>query len=234
MCVEEKRENVFNLVGQASNVLVACIVLFVANYTAFVEHCKEMTTTKWQASLMPMLQQRLTSPGWEGASHDGVLFSFTGSVDAEMIHHLIQMVERTLNHSGGSRKEAKRVLYVVIEAVQNVLHHGFIDDEGEILLFLTVEKTPLGFQVHCGNMMEGELADELGVKIADVNNMDHSTLRKAYIDVLCQGDADSVRGNAGLGLLSMAKRAAGPIEFLIENDSEGGLKMFTLTVTIKR
>lgn len=191
-----------------------------------------MNTTKWQASLMPVLQERLAAR--ECASNGGVLFSFTGAVDAEMIPHLIPMVERSLNHSGGSRKEVKRVMNVVIESVQNVLHHGYIDDEGEILLYLTVEQTPLGFQVHCGNLMEQEACDMLCDRVAEVNGMDRALLRKTYIDVLCAGEADALRGNAGLGLISMAKRAAGPLEYLVENHSECGLQLFTLTTTIKR
>ena len=191
-----------------------------------------MNTTKWQASLMPVLQERLAAR--ECASNGGVLFSFTGAVDAEMIPHLIPMVERSLNHSGGSRKEVKRVMNVVIESVQNVLHHGYIDDEGEILLYLTVEQTPLGFQVHCGNLMEQEACDVLCDRVAEVNGMDRALLRKTYIDVLCAGEADALRGNAGLGLISMVKRAAGPLEYLVENHSECGLQLFTLTTTIKR
>ena len=191
-----------------------------------------MNTTKWQASLMPVLQERLAAR--ECASNGGVLFSFTGAVDADMIPHLIPMVERSLNHSGGSRKEVKRVMNVVIESVQNVLHHGYIDDEGEILLYLTVEQTPLGFQVHCGNLMEQEACDMLCDRVAEVNGMDRALLRKTYIDVLCAGEADALRGNAGLGLISMAKRAAGPLEYLVENHSECGLQLFTLTTTIKR
>ena len=191
-----------------------------------------MNTTKWQASLMPVLQERLAAR--ECASNGGVLFSFTGAVDADMIPHLIPMVERSLNHSGGSRKEVKRVMNVVIESVQNVLHHGYIDDEGEILLYLTVEQTPLGFQVHCGNLMEQDACDVLCDRVAEVNGMDRALLRKTYIDVLCAGEADALRGNAGLGLISLAKRAAGPLEYLVENHSECGLQLFTLTTTIKR
>ena len=191
-----------------------------------------MNTTKWQASLMPVLQERLAAR--ECAANGGVLFSFTGAVDADMIPHLIPMVERSLNHSGGSRKEVKRVMNVVIESVQNVLHHGYIDDEGEILLYLTVEQTPLGFQVHCGNLMEQEACNMLCDRVAEVNGMDRALLRKTYIDVLCAGEADALRGNAGLGLISMAKRAAGPLEYLVENHSECGLQLFTLTTTIKR
>ena len=191
-----------------------------------------MNTTKWQASLMPVLQERLAAR--ECASNGGVLFSFTGAVDADMIPHLIPMLELSLNHSGGSRKEVKRVMNVVIESVQNVLHHGYIDDEGEILLYLTVEQTPLGFQVHCGNLMEQEACDVLCDRVAEVNGMDRALLRKTYIDVLCAGEADALRGNAGLGLISMAKRAAGPLEYLVENHSECGLQLFTLTTTIKR
>ena len=80
--------------------------------------------------------------------------------------------------------------------------------------------------------MDGSSAEELGQHIGDLNNMSKAELRKAYIDVLCQGEQHPERGNAGLGLLSIAKRTDGPIEFLVEpHPSE--LELITLTMTIK-
>ena len=162
----------------------------------------------------------------------GVLVSYAGTVDGDMIHNLVELTERSLSHSGSSRKEAKRVLFVLIETVQNVLHHGHIDNNGEIVLYLTVEHTPLGMQVHCGNLIDRETSKELSDRLGELNAMDHAALRKSYVDALCQGTIDSMRGNAGLGLISMAKRSKGPIEFQSEPHDDD-LDLFQLTVTIR-
>jgi len=196
-----------------------------------------MATSRRHTALLSSLQQRLqASPLCETtagrASSFGVMMSYTGTVDGDMIHHLVQLAERSLSHSGSSRKEVKRVLYVLIEAVQNVLHHGHIDNKGEIVLYLTVEHTPLGTQVHCGNLIDKETAKELSERLGELNAMDHAALRRSYVDALCQGTIDSMRGNAGLGLISMAKRSKGPIEFQ-SHPHDDELDIFQLTVTIR-
>jgi len=205
------------------------------NYRLFVDDFKRMTR-KASISLVPLLQQRLQAPAMpkaQAGSAFGVVLSFAGTVDGDMIPHLIQLAERALSQIGSSRKETKRAMEVLIEAVQNVIHHGHIDEHGDSSVFLTVEHTPLGIQLHCGNLMDESSAHDLGGRIGHLNNLSHAELRKAYIDVLCQGDQNPERGNAGLGLISMAKRTEGPVEFLIEPHASG-LQLVTLTSTIKR
>jgi len=205
------------------------------HYRQFVDTYIQMTR-KGHISLVPLLQQRLHAPAKPPTSAGrayGVILSFAGIVDGDMSAHLLHMAERALTHTGASRREIKRAMSVLIETVQNVIHHGYIDEDGESSLFLTLENTPLGIQLHCGNMMDHPTAQELGQRIGDLNNLSHAELRKSYIDVLCQGEQHPERGNAGLGLISIAKRTEGPIEYLVE-PHESGLQLVTLTSTIKR
>ena len=81
--------------------------------------------------------------------------------------------------------------------------------------------------------MNDDEASMLSNRIAELNNLSHAELRKLYIEVLCDGPQESHRGNAGLGLISIAKRASGPIEFLQELHSSG-LTLVTLTTTVRR
>ena len=188
-------------------------------------------------SLLPNLHRRLNAVdahlSEEKGGELGVILSYTGLVDSEMIPHFIQLAERALHHSTRTRKEVKRAMAVLIECLQNVIHHGHIDEQGESALFLTMENTPLGYQLHCGNLMNEDDAEMLSGRIAELNNLSHAELRKLYIDVLCDGPQDSSRGNAGLGLISIAKRAAGPIEFFQE-PHPSGLTLVTLTTTVRR
>jgi hypothetical protein len=64
-----------------------------------------------------------------------------------------------------------------------------------------------------------------------VNGMTHDELRKAYVETLCQGEL-SMRGGAGLGLISMAKKAEGALNYQFEEHGNQ-LFLFTLGVLVK-
>ena len=96
-------------------------------------------------SLLPSLRERLRRdsavPASPSSSGMGVLLSYTGLVDGDMIAHLVQLAERALHHSPRTRKEVKRATFVLIEAVQTC-STGHIDERGDITLYLTLENTP--------------------------------------------------------------------------------------------
>jgi hypothetical protein len=128
-------------------------------------------------------------------------------------------------------KRSRRVGHVLIEALQNISRHGWVDVQGETPFFLTLEQTPLGFQIQTGNIVDFDMASELRQRLAAVNGMSRDELRKAYVETLCEGEL-SERGGAGLGLLSMAKRSEGPLNYqFAECGSE--LFLFTLSVLVR-
>jgi hypothetical protein len=57
-------------------------------------------------------------------------------------------------------------------------------------------------------------------------------LRKAYIETLCNGEL-SDKGGAGLGLLSLAKKASGPIEYRFDSQ-DNERELFTLIITVQQ
>jgi hypothetical protein len=184
-----------------------------------------------QSTLMRELQSRLHCISDTHNNSLGVLVSYTGPLHEESGDAILLLTESAVAQSGAARKEMKRVCNVLIECTQNVHRHGWIDENGEIMLYLTIEHTPVGFQIQCGNIIDLDMAATLRSKLNNVNGMDHFELRKHYIEVLCEAGV-SEKGGAGLGLMSMAKRCAGPIEYeLTEQDND--LLLFTLTATVK-
>lgn len=161
----------------------------------------------------------------------GVLLTYTGNLDSAVTEALLILAERSVLTTGGTRKQSRRIGNVLIEALQNVIRHGWIDADGENQLFLTLELTPLGYQIHTGNLVDFEMAAELRERIAHVNGMTHDELRKAYVETLCQGEL-SMRGGAGLGLISMAKKAEGALNYQFEEHGNQ-LFLFTLGVLVK-
>lgn len=165
-----------------------------------------------------------------GEDRFGTLLSYIGPVDSAGMEGLLALAEKSAAASGG-RTMMKRIGNVLIECLQNVMRHGLIEGDGFTQLYLTLESTPVGFQVQCGNMVDSEMRQHLTERLIDINSMDEDSLRKTYIETLCNGQL-SDKGGAGLGLLSLAKKATGPIDFRFESH-EDGRELFTLIVTIR-
>ena len=161
----------------------------------------------------------------------GTLLSYIGPVDSAGMEGLLALAEKGAAAAGG-RAMKKRIGNVLIECLQNVMRHGLIESDGFTQLYLTLESTPLGFQIQCGNMVDTEMRSLLSERLNDINGMDVDALRKAYIETLCNGQL-SDKGGAGLGLLSLAKKASGPIGYRFDFQQEGR-ELFTLIVTIRQ
>ena len=163
-------------------------------------------------------------------SKGGVLLTYAGELDNETIEHLLELAERTVSHTGGKQKLKRRVGSVLIECLQNVIHHGWVEQTGETSLYLTLELTPLGYQIQCGNIVDLAMSASLREKLAALNNMSRDELRKAYVETLC-GVEISETGGAGLGLIVMARKTKGPLDFQFEPQHDDKF-LFTLSALV--
>ena len=161
----------------------------------------------------------------------GVLLSFSGELTPLSTDAIMMLAENALKTRGAKRKEQHRMSSVLIECLQNVSRHGWIDDDGKLHLYLTIDSTPLGFQIQAGNMVDFDMAATLRSNLSEVNGMTHEELRVRYVECLFNNEW-SEKGGAGLGLLSMAKKANGPLDYqFLELDS--GMHLFTLGILLK-
>jgi hypothetical protein len=176
------------------------------------------------------MQQRLQERAGSGMGM-GLLVSYTGNLNPEVSDALLVLSEQAVATAGSPLKRRRRVGHVLIEALQNVSRHGWIDHDGETPLFMTLEQTPLGFQIETGNIVDFDMASSLRERLASVNGMSREELRKAYVEKLCEGEL-SERGGAGLGLLSMAKRSQGPLNYQFA-EFGSDLFLFTLAVLVR-
>ena len=116
-----------------------------------------------KSALLHEMQQHL----WEKplpSGGSGVIMSYTGVLNHDAFSALIGLSEQAVHSSTSHRKITRRVVSVLIESLQNVSRHGHIDDKGDIHLYLTIESTPLGFHVQCGNWVDFDMAAVLRLR----------------------------------------------------------------------
>jgi hypothetical protein len=75
------------------------------------------------------------------------------------------------------------------------------------------------------------MAAVLRSRLSEVNGLTHGELRVKYVDALCQNEL-SEKGGAGLGLLSMAKKTNGPLDYHFKEIKEE-MFLFTLAIMVK-
>ncbi|MDE0980015.1 MAG: SiaB family protein kinase [Flavobacteriales bacterium] len=183
-----------------------------------------------QTQLLQELQHAFKQQ--DGVNQDGnVLLGYSGELHSAVSDSLLLLTENAVVGAGASRKKMHRIGSVLIECLQNVSRHGWINDEGKLDLYLTVELTPLGFQIQCGNLVDIEMAAELRSRLSEVNGLTHEELRVRYVEALCQSEL-SKKGGAGLGLLSMAKKTNGPLDYHFK-EIQQEMYLFTLAVMVK-
>jgi hypothetical protein len=73
-------------------------------------------------------------------------------------------------------------------------------------------KTPEGYTVSTGNVMESAQVPELRKRLRQINNLDPEQVRQVYRQML---DASKIsdKGGAGLGLIEMAKKTGNKLDF---------------------
>lgn len=161
----------------------------------------------------------------------GVLLSFSGYLNTAVHDALMLIAENALQGAGAKRKLVNRICSALVESLQNVSRHGWVNDAGNIQLYLTLEQTPLGFQIRSGNLVDFDMAADLRTNLSEVNGLTHEALRVRYVERLCNNDW-SEKGGAGLGLISMAKKSNGPLDYQFEELGDN-MFLFTLAVMVK-
>lgn len=137
-----------------------------------------------------------------------VVFAFQGRMDHEQVERLVGEAEHSsLAHEDGVAPR-KRMMNVLVEALENVHHHSLASHR-EAAFALLVRDTK-GFRLAFGNAVPLAMAALITHRVGILNEMDEADLKEHYLKLL-SNSARSEHGGAGLGLLTMARKSTKPI-----------------------
>jgi hypothetical protein len=75
------------------------------------------------------------------------------------------------------------------------------------------------YLLYSGNLILSEMVKPIRERIAQLMELDATALRKLYIEILCNEEY-SAQGGAGLGLVTIMKRAENHVNFDIDTIDE--------------
>lgn len=137
-----------------------------------------------------------------------VVFAHAGPLSHDEVTLLTGEAERYALAREEGVALRKRLLSVLVEGLENVYHHA-LAVEGRAA-FAILMRSEAGYRFAFGNGTHMVTALKLAQRVEVLNEMDEVDLKEHYLRLLAL-DARSEHGGAGLGLLTMARRAGRPM-----------------------
>lgn len=140
-----------------------------------------------------------------------VVLAFSGLLDQRILVSLSESLSNRLAALNVSEDRAHAVHEVLVEQVQNVLHHGDPGAGGPAAgMCLVLRDGDLGFEVSTGNFVSKPRFRELEQFVEELNGMTPEQLTGRFHATGKQGRMRS-DGSSRLGLLQMARKSRSPL-----------------------
>lgn len=168
---------------------------------------------------------------YEKMTREKVLILQKGDFSQDAVLPLIQLFENNLNLRDEHIGLAKRVLYILIEMLQNMTRHAETISSIREGIFLITEPSVKAFEISTGNYISSSDAEQLKKQLDEIAEMDKISLSKKYKQKLMEDDDTSGHKGAGLGLIELCRHSSEKINYDIR-PLENGLSFFSLHVKV--
>ena len=144
-------------------------------------------------------------------------YGYRGLFTNEVSDGLIEFANGLFDQSEINKKLRKRVVYIMVECVQNITRHQEMPEEekkGKDGIFLIQSVGDL-FNITQGNMVLNDKIEPLSQKLDNINHLSLDELKDLYAITLSDSEF-SEKGGAGLGLIEIARKSGNKIAYRFE------------------
>lgn len=135
-----------------------------------------------------------------------IICNHLGTFSQSMLISIVSLIERALNSYGESDRLKKRLIYIVIECVQNIIYHSNKQSDNHQLAYLVLAKNDKGYVLYSSNSMEVSYVNDLVIKLDELLKVKPDILSKVFTKKISNPNIDeSNRG--GIGLLTMIEKS---------------------------
>ncbi len=160
-----------------------------------------------------------------------LMLAYDGVLNTETISKLESEVESKILEKGFPKTVVKKVFFICVESLQNMLIHGHKDDVGAQHNFFILNSTSKSVKVITANLVSNTAIEKLSADISTINSFnDPAELKTFYLEHL-ENNELSDKGGAGLGFITIAMKSGNKLNTSFEpiNDKRS---LFLMEVTI--
>lgn len=148
-----------------------------------------------------------------------IICQHLGTFSQSILISIVSLVEHTLVQNGEFSHLQKRLTYLVIEAIQNIMYHSNKLPDANQLAYIIVKKNKLGYTIYSSNSLETKNIYSLEKKLDEFLSVKKDILSKLFAKKI-QTPTINESGHGGLGLLTMIRKAGKGFKYEITKVSE--------------
>lgn len=159
------------------------------------------------------------------------IYFYQGSIQGREVETILHDIEKISAQYNVHSALWKKVYIVVVELISNIERHATVQPEAKNS-YIQIEQQGRYIFVEAGNVVQNKEVNALQTRIEKVHkqaNYDH--LKQYYLDKVVSADI-SVKGGAGLGIITMAKICRNAFTYNIR-PLKGSLSFFTIRIKLE-
>jgi hypothetical protein len=160
-----------------------------------------------------------------------VLLAYDGVLNIDTISRLETEVESKVTSMAIAKGPLKKIFFISVEALQNMLIHGGKDDHGHQHNYFILSKNHTKVEIITANLVSNTIIPKLTADVERLNSFqDPAELKSYYMEHLEKNEI-SDKGGAGLGFITIAMKSGNKLgyEFNKINDD---ISLFFLKSTV--
>jgi hypothetical protein len=156
----------------------------------------------------------------EAKSNRKVLVHYNGDLNQDQITRLESDVENSIINIAVPKSPMKKIFFISVETLQNMLIHGHKDNEGHQHNYFIVAKNGTKVEITSANLIANASVEGLSEQIGRINDFeDEKALKQYYMDHLANNEI-SEKGGAGLGFITIAMKSGNKLKITFEKINE--------------
>lgn len=165
------------------------------------------------------------------AKDEAVLVSHIGELSQSVISNLESSVEEKVSSLEIPKGPLKKIFFISVETLQNMLIHGHKNNSGEQHNFFILYKNGVKMYVVSANLVANSAIPALEKQISTINSFDDEKALKAYYLEHLENNTMSEKGGAGLGFITIGMKSGNKLEMDFKKINDD-FSLFTLTSAI--
>lgn len=160
-----------------------------------------------------------------------VLLAYDGVLNVDTISRLESEVETKVTALAIPKGPLKKIFFISVEALQNMLIHGGKDAMGHQHNYFILSKNQSKVEIVTANLVSNASIDKLKSDVERLNSFtDPADLKNYYMEHLEKNEI-SDKGGAGLGFITIAMKSGNKLGFEFDKISDS-LSLFMLKSTV--
>ncbi|MCF6366122.1 MAG: SiaB family protein kinase [Bacteroidales bacterium] len=149
----------------------------------------------------------------KSVDEDYIEYVYRGNFSENITANILNLTDAKFVNDKDAYSSRKRISYLLIESLQNVIrHHDAPDDNFYSESLFVIQKTKDSIYITTANVVENNNIKKLKDYLTKIKGFTPEELKKEYHKILLDG-VISEKGGGGLGIITMARRTNGRFNF---------------------